>query len=104
MTGRAAGFCAGYGVPGFANFANGRGGGRSCGYGGRHGHRRQFHATGLTGWQRDAAGWFGGACPPAVTPSPEQAMAALQQQADRLETQLTAVRQRIAQLKGTNGN
>ena len=50
MTGRGAGFCAGYGVPGqmpgsgFAGFGFGHGGGR--------GHRNWFHATGLTRWQR----------------------------------------------------
>ena len=41
MTGRAAGYCAGYDVPGFANPVGGRGGfGRGMGYG--RGFRRGF--------------------------------------------------------------
>lgn len=57
-TGRAAGFCAGNGLAGFANPAGGRGCGlgRGRGMGGqRHGGRRyrnMFFATGLPGWMR----------------------------------------------------
>jgi len=59
MTGRAAGFCAGYGVPGYANpvpgrgFGMGLGGGRGFG-GGRHGRRNIYYATGLPGRMRFA--------------------------------------------------
>lgn len=56
MTGRGMGYCAGCDEPGFANPAPGfagRGAGR--GQGGR-GFRHQFHATGLTGWQRATLG------------------------------------------------
>lgn len=51
MTGRAAGYCAGYGAPGFANggFGRGNGGGRG-GFG--RGYRNQFLATGLPAWAR----------------------------------------------------
>jgi hypothetical protein len=57
-TGRAAGYCGGYPVAGYANTlpggdSYGRGGGR----GGR-GHRNWYYATGLTGWQRAAQGWY----------------------------------------------
>ncbi|MDD4061931.1 MAG: DUF5320 domain-containing protein, partial [Kiritimatiellae bacterium] len=66
MTGRAAGYCAGYGVPGYANPIGGRGygafgGGRGFGSGGGRGgrgRRNMFYATSLTGWQR-AAGYPG---------------------------------------------
>jgi len=58
-TGRAAGYCAGYDMPGYMNpipgygFGRGRGGGWG---GGGRGWRHRFYATGLTGWQRgDAA-------------------------------------------------
>ena len=53
MTGRAAGYCAGYPVPGFMNAVGGRGFGGWGGRGGR-GRRNWFYATGLTGWQRAA--------------------------------------------------
>ena len=54
MTGRGAGFCAGYGVPGYMNQMPGSGFlGYGFGRGGGRGHRNWFHATGLTRWQRD---------------------------------------------------
>ena len=57
MTGRGAGFCAGYSVPGYANQIPGRGfGGGGFGRGGGRGHRNRFYATGLTGWQRGFGG------------------------------------------------
>jgi hypothetical protein len=46
MTGRAAGYCAGYPVPGYMNPVGGRGfGGR--GRGGGRGRRNWYYATGL---------------------------------------------------------
>lgn len=59
MTGRAAGFCAGYSVPGYMNSVPGRGfyGSGFGRGGGRRGHRNWFHATGLTRWQRAAGGY-----------------------------------------------
>lgn len=58
MTGRGAGFCAGYSVPGYMNPAfgrgfgggRGRGFGRGFGMGGGRGWRHQYYATGLPGW------------------------------------------------------
>ena len=63
MTGRAAGFCAGYDVPGYMNpaFGRGFGGGRGRGYGrgfgmgGGRGWRHHYYATGLPGWARGRA-------------------------------------------------
>jgi len=56
MTGRQAGYCAGYPVPGFMNPIPGRGfWGR--GRGGGWGRRNRFYATGMTGWQQAAMGW-----------------------------------------------
>ena len=64
MTGRAAGYCAGYPIPGFMNPIPGGGYG-GWGRGGGWGRRNQFYATGLTGWQRAGYGYpaFGGTAP-----------------------------------------
>ena len=65
MTGRGAGYCAGYPVPGYMNPVGGRGyGGWGRGGGGR-GRRNRFYATGLTGWQRAGMGWPATGAPPA---------------------------------------
>jgi len=50
MTGRAAGYCAGYGVPGYASFGGWRGVGRGMGRG------RGFGRGWAAGWSR---GWTG---------------------------------------------
>ena len=110
MTGRAAGYCAGYPVPGYANAAGGRGfrgfGGR--GGGGGRGWRNQFYATGLTGWQRAGMGYpaFGGAMPAAPYPAPfapamsgEQELDALKGQAEHFEDALDGIRKRIQELE-----
>lgn len=60
MTGRGAGYCSGYSVPGFMNPAFGFGFGR----GGGRGFRHWFWATGIPGWAR-----FPGFAP-AVPPMP----------------------------------
>ena len=61
MTGRAAGYCAGFAVPGYANPAGRRFPGRAGsfigarGQGGK-GNRNWYYATGLAGWQRNYMG------------------------------------------------
>jgi len=119
MTGRAAGYCAGFNQPGWMNpmmgrgFGRGPGGGfgrgRGCGGGGR-GHRHWFHATGLTGWQRAAMGrpaWGWPAPLPAADANPnaerpgvtpEQELAGLKQQASQLEAGLEQIRNRLEEL------
>ncbi len=54
MTGRAAGYCAGYGVPGYMNPYGGRYWGRGgFGFGrGGWGYRNMYYLTGLPGWAR----------------------------------------------------
>ena len=55
MTGRGAGMCAGYDVPGYMNPSLGRFGrgfGRGGGMGGGRGWRHQYYATGVAGWAR----------------------------------------------------
>ena len=65
MTGRAAGYCAGYAVPGFMNPGQGWGyWGAGRGGGGR-GRRNWYYATGLTGWQRASLGMPALGGPPA---------------------------------------
>ncbi len=104
MTGRAAGYCAGYGMPGYANPAGGRaygGFGRGFGGGGR-GRRNRYWATGVPGWA-----WFGGAYSGAV-PGYYGATAGvgvpneldvLKGQADYFENALDGIKKRIAELE-----
>lgn len=110
MSGRAAGFCAGSGVPGYMSEFPGRGfGGRGRGGRGRHGWRHWFHATGLTGWQRASMGMqaFGGMAPPGVphtapfapAMSGEQQLEALKGQAEYFEDALEGIRKRIEELE-----
>jgi len=109
MTGRAAGYCAGYSVPGFANpvFGRGFGAGRGRGGGGGgRGWRNQFYATGLTGWQRAAAAGpqFVSAPPPYAAPfagaaTGEQQIDALKGQAEYFEEALQGIRKRIEELE-----
>jgi len=60
MTGRAAGFCAGFGTPGYMNAGPGWGGGRGFGRG-----RGLGRGRGWAGWARPGrgfgmrAGWYG---------------------------------------------
>ena len=102
-TGRAAGFCAGYGMPGYSNPAPGRGfgmgfgqsrgfGARARGGGGGRGWQNIFHATGLPGWARVGV-------PYAATPAPEQELAVLKQQADHFGNALEDIRKRIQEIE-----
>jgi hypothetical protein len=97
MSGRGAGFCGGYGVPGTMNPAPGRGfGGR--GRGGGRGWRNCFHATGLTGWQR-TSGWPVAGAPRVSAPTREQEIAALKAQAEQFESALGDIRKRLEDLE-----
>lgn len=106
MTGRAAGYCAGYNVPGYMNPVGGRGMGFGGGFGRGRGWRNQYYATGLTGWQRAATGmpaWgapgYGYAPQPGYAPTPEQETSALKTQAEYLENSLTEIRKRMEELE-----
>ena len=86
MTGRGAGYCAGYAAPGYVNSGYGcfrPGGGRGRGI------RRMYHATGLPAWQR-----FGGYSP-VVPVAPIDQKTMLQQQAESLENELKYVRDQL---------
>lgn len=96
MTGRAAGFCAGYNAPGFAN------GGAGRGFGGGRGWRNRFYATGLTGWQRAGAPYAGApfyAPTPAPAPTREQQLEALKGHAGQMAEALEGIRKRIDELE-----
>ena len=108
MTGRAAGYCAGQGVPGFMNPIAGRGfWGRGRGGGGGRGWRNRFYATGLYGWQRAGAGvpvfgapgGYAGPFGPAVTE--QQELDALKGQADFFQNALEEIRKRLDELQGS---
>lgn len=108
MTGRRAGYCAGYGAPGFANPIAGRGLGMGWGWGGRgggRGWRNRYYATGVPGWARPgyAADWGAppawGYGPYAAPPSKEQEADLLKARAGALQRELDALGQRIAELE-----
>jgi hypothetical protein len=90
MTGRAAGYCAGYATPGFANAMGGRGV-WGCGRG--RGFRNWFHATGLPGWMRGRA--YAGPFPQA---DPGVRKQTLENQAQALQSQLDLIKKQITEL------
>jgi len=85
MTGRAAGYCAGFPVPGYMNAARGAGFGRGMGFRGRG-----------RGWGRPAVP-YGPAMMP--TETPEQELEGLKQQAELLQNSLNQINSRIDQLQ-----
>ena len=115
MTGRAAGYCAGYPAPGFMNPMPGPGF-RGWGRGGGWGRRNWFHATGLPGWQRAGMGMPAYGAPPmppaqvapygapygapfAPTMTAEQELDALKGQAEYFEDALEGIKKQIEELQ-----
>lgn len=101
MTGRAAGFCAGFGMPGYANSPAGRGFG--VGYGGRReprgrnggrGLRYRFHATGLPGRMR-----FGGYAEPYQNPDPSLEKQTLKGQVKAMQSELDFIKKRLSEIE-----
>jgi hypothetical protein len=106
MTGRAAGYCAGYNVPGFMNPYGGRrfAGRPFGGFGRGRGYRNMYYATGLPGWQRYNPYPPAGATPGyAPDISPEEEMEGLKSQADMLKQQLNDIQARIDELTEEKG-
>ena len=105
MTGRAAGFCAGFPVPGYANPVGGRGMGMGWGRGrgGGFGRGRGF------GWGRAGYGFpaYGGAVNPFAygsapftpTVAPQQELNSLKGQAEYLEDALDGIKKRIEEIE-----
>ncbi len=100
MTGRAAGFCAGYDAPGYANpgFARGRGFGRGRGLGFRGGRGPGF-GRGFGFGPRWGAAYSGyGYYPAPAAPAPQDELTALRQESENLKAELDNINQRIAEL------
>jgi len=98
MTGRAAGFCAGYGVAGYANpvsgrgrgfWGRGRGGGRGRGYG---------FGVGRFGWAPMAGAYPAYGPVAQAVPTREQEVEGLKQQAARFQGALEDIQKRIDEL------
>ncbi len=113
MTGRRAGYCAGYDVPGYVNgggagfrvgagAGRGRGAGFGGGGGGGRGWRNMYYATGVPGWIRGgvAPQNYGPVNPtvPPVGAVPDEATA-LKAQAEYLAGVLDDVRKRLSELE-----
>ena len=111
MTGRGAGFCAGYDTPGYVNPVPGRGfgawGAGGGAYGGGRGRRNMYYATGQPGWVR-----FGGYPPMPNAPqpygtqpytpqmTPEQEVDYLKDQAQYFQDALEDIKKRMSELEG----
>ena len=103
MTGRGAGYCAGFGVPGYMNNVGGRGFGmgfgRGAGFGGRggrgggFGYRNRFFATGAPGWA-----WGGSMAAPYQKTDPEFEKQFLGKQAEILQAELDTIKKRLEEL------
>ncbi len=111
MTGRGAGFCGGYGMPGHANPTlgrgfgwGGRGGGGFGGGGGGRGRRNMYWATGMPGWAR--FGSFPG--PGVVAPvygagmSKSEEVEVLKQQAEYFKANLEDIEKRLQAMESSD--
>ena len=100
MTGRAAGFCAGYGAPGYMHPMPGRSMGMGRGRGAWGGGRGWGRMAGGAFWGAGFRGWapFGGV---AEGPSPKQEHDQLKQQAAYLESALTNIQSRLQELESS---
>lgn len=101
MTGRGAGYCAGYSVPGFANPAFSRG----LGFGFGRGLGLGFRGGRGGGWGRGGGIPYAGygyaapfAVPYAAAPTHEQEIDALQGQANYFEDALADIKKRLNEL------
>lgn len=105
MTGRAAGYCAGYGQPGFMNPIPGRGFGLGRGRGGfGRGLGLGFRGGRGPAWGGYAPGAYAPA-PPAYAPAPtrQQELNALKDQAEYLQDTLGDIQQRINEIEKETG-
>jgi hypothetical protein len=109
MTGRGAGFCRGYGMPGYANGmpgrgfgwagrGGGRGGGRGFGGGFGRGFRNRYWAAGTPGWAN--FGPFPGPGPVYGTDmTREEEIETLRQQAETFKAGLKDIERRLESLE-----
>lgn len=94
MTGRGAGYCAGFQMPGYTNPMPGRGWGRGRAWGRGRGWRHGYYPMGAAG-----APPIYGAAPYNAQLSAEQEAQALKAQAEHFEGTLGEIRRRIAELE-----
>jgi len=104
MTGRSAGYCAGYPVPGFMNpvggrgyWGWGRGGGRGRGFGRGFGWARA--GFGYPAWGSAVAPYPFYPGPVAPTVAPEQELDSLKQQAQYFQEAFNQINKRIEELE-----
>ena len=106
MTGRAAGFCADYSVPGYANPVGGRGMGMGWrrGRGGGFGRGRGFAwgraGYGLPAYANAVNPYVYGGVPFTPTVAPQQELDRLKGQAEYLVDALDGIKKRIEELEG----
>ena len=103
MTGRGAGYCAGYNVPGYLN-PTVPGWGWGGGWGRGRGYRHWYYATGLPGWARFGVAPYygythGSPYYGAPTVSKEQQLNALKTQADMLKRNLDEINKAIEDME-----
>ncbi len=102
MTGRAAGYCAGTGMPGFANFAPGRGLGMNFGrmrsFGGGRRNQNRFYATGMSNRMQ-----LGEYAAPYRTVDPGVEKQALRGQAAVLQSELDFIKKRLEEIDSEKG-
>ena len=109
MTGRGAGYCAGFGMPGASNdyvkrgFGMGFGRGaafRGCGFGGGgRGLRNRYHATGLPGWIRSDQ--YGAQ---SMKTDPELEKQALKARGETLQAELDILKKRLEEIEHANAD
>ncbi len=100
MTGRAAGFCAGYGTPGFANqpgMGRPRRGGRGLGRGYGRGFGRGYGA-GYGGWDAISAASPAPANPTSVPDEQADGIDQLRSQLDQLQQTMEQLRAQVEQV------
>jgi len=110
MTGRAAGYCAGYPVPGYMNpipgggwgFGFGRGWGGGYGWGRRHGRNRWVYPYRAGYYEAPYAGSYYGA--PYGNPyipqmAPQQEADMLREQARAMQEDISSINERIKELE-----
>lgn len=105
ITGRGAGYCAGYAIPGYMNpVGGGFGRGFGHGRGGGRGFRHWYYATGLPGWARD--NWAMGSVLPDRyahgVPVRHDELEILKSQAKYFEDALEDIKQRMQELESSS--
>ncbi|NWF75627.1 MAG: DUF5320 domain-containing protein [Nitrospirae bacterium] len=104
-TGRGAGYCSGFGMPGYANpvlgrgfYGFGRGWGRGRGwFGGGRGLRNRFWAAGMPGWP-------GYGYPYGAGLTAQEEIDMLRDHADLLKRELDEIQSRISKIEKSKGS